>query len=164
MEVPNPLADSVDRLAGEVRVLRNVLDEIREEFSGVTQNGLPVKPVEYACVKRMALDPCAEDWGEKLEIVRSVYDSRTGSPLGLRSLDRVAEELERTLEAVAEGQLEVVLTALDGVRAELLKAIRGAGKSDGWEPREVRRGHDTASMEATAVPPLHGTLTPGVAW
>ncbi len=47
-------------------------DEIREEISWVTRNGLtlrtplPVSPV----LKRMALDPMAADWGERLQIVR----------------------------------------------------------------------------------------------
>ena len=35
---PNPLDDSVDRLVGELRVLLNVLNEIREDFM-VTQYG-----------------------------------------------------------------------------------------------------------------------------
>ena len=135
VEEPNPLAESVDRLTGELRVLRQVLDEVREDFSWVTRNGLPMKPVEYSCVKRMALDPCAEDWGEKLVVERSTYDPRTATPLDSQSLDRVVEDLERTFEAVAQGQLEVVLVALDGVRAELLKAIRKPGRETGWEPR-----------------------------
>ncbi|MBI1314485.1 hypothetical protein GC176_24600, partial [bacterium] len=65
-ETENPVADSVDRLTAEVRVLRDVLDEIREDFSWVTRNGLPVQPVIHTRVKRMALDPCADDWGERL--------------------------------------------------------------------------------------------------
>ena len=129
------LTDSVDRLTGELRVLRQVLDEVREDFAWVTHNGLQVTPVEYTCVKRMALDPCAEDWGEKLVVERSTYDPRTATPLDSQSLDRVVEDLERTFEAVAQGQLEVVLVALDGVRAELLKAIRKPGRETGWEPR-----------------------------
>ena len=78
-----PLAESMDNLTGELRMLRQVLDEIREDISWVTQNGLPVRPVEYVRVKRMALDPCAEDWGERLVIERSRYDpSGEASPVG----------------------------------------------------------------------------------
>lgn len=47
-------------------------DEIREEISWVTRNGLPVRtPLPVSPVlKRMALDPLAADWGERLLIER----------------------------------------------------------------------------------------------
>ena len=159
VEDPNPLAESVDRLTSELRVLRQVLDEVREDVSWVTRNGLPVRPVEYSCVKRMALDPCAEDWGEKLVVERSTYDPRMSTPLGSQAFDRVVEELEQTLEAVAQGQLEVVLVALDGVRAELLKAIRGKGESDGWEPRggKSEAVHEVSTRTGETKPPAPKT-------
>src|SRR5436190_1829985 len=60
----DPLAESIDRLAAELRILRETIDEIREDFSWVTRNGMPVQPIEHVIVKRMALDPCAADWKE----------------------------------------------------------------------------------------------------
>jgi hypothetical protein len=121
----DPLAEAVERLTAELSVLRQVIDEIREDFSWLVRNGLPVQPIEHVHVKRMALDPCAEDWGERLEIERSTYLPRaSASPLESNILDDVVDDLKTTFEAAAQGQLEVVLTALDGVRAEILSALR----------------------------------------
>lgn len=137
----DPLALAVDRLTGEIALLRQVVDEIREDFSWVTRNGLPVQPIEHVHVKRMALDPCAADWGERLEIERSTYHPRgAASPLDSEALDQIADDLKTTMEAVAQGQLEIVITALDGVRAEIcstLKCRRGdpAGESSSETPR-----------------------------
>ena len=123
------LVTSVDRLAFEVRVLREVLDEIREDFSWVTRNGPTARAIEHVHVKRMALDPCAEDWGEHLEIERSTYDPgslRSKPPAIPVDADRV-DELTTVLETIAQGQLEIILTALDRVRTDLLTAIKPSG-------------------------------------
>ena len=118
----DPLQDSVDRLTAELQLLRQVMDELREDFSWVTRNGLPVQPSEHFVVKRMALDPCAKDWGERLVIDR--FTSPSVSPLDSGVLDHVAADLKTTFEAIAQGQLEVVLIALDGVRGQLLSALK----------------------------------------
>lgn len=119
------LVQAVDRLTAELAALRQVIDEIREDFSWLTRNGLPVQPIEHVHVKRMALDPCAEDWGERLEIERSTYYPRgSASPLESNALDQIADELKATFEAVAQGQLEFVLTALDEVRTAVLAALK----------------------------------------
>lgn len=118
----NPLRESVDQLTAEVRVLREVLAEIREDISWVTRNGLPIQPVEHVVVRQMALDPCAKDWGDRLVVERHV--SSAGSLLDSNVLEHVAADLKATFEAIAQGQLEVVLTALDGVRGQLISAIK----------------------------------------
>lgn len=119
------LAEAVGRLTSELANLRQVMDEIREDFSWLTRNGLPVQPIEHVHVKRMALDPCADDWGDRLEMERSTYYPRgAASPLDSVALDQIADDLKTTFEAVAQGQLQVVLTAFDGVRAEILAALK----------------------------------------
>lgn len=143
-------------------MLRQVMDEIREDFSWLTRNGLPVQPIEHVHVKRMALDPCADDWGERLEIERSTYHPRgAASPLDSEALDHIADELKTTMEAVAQGQLEVVLTALDGVRAEILNSLkrrRGgpAGESSGESP--VARTHSPEPAIPSGPKPPPGQL------
>ena len=51
--------------------------------------------------------------------------------------ERLNEELERMMTFVAEGQLEVLLVALDDVRDEIIKAIRGKGAKGQTEIREA---------------------------
>lgn len=67
-ELRREIADLKD----QVKVLTDILDEIREEISWVTRNGLPMRtPLPVSPVlKRMALDPMAVDWGERLQMVR----------------------------------------------------------------------------------------------
>ena len=65
------LTSAVRELAEQVEVLRNVLDEMRDQLSWALRNdafsdGLPRPSV----LKRMAADPTASDWAERLEILR----------------------------------------------------------------------------------------------
>ena len=59
-------------LRDHVRLLVDAIDEVREELSWLTRNGLPSRePLPLVPIlKQMALDPCAEDWGERLVIER----------------------------------------------------------------------------------------------
>lgn len=125
INVGDPLAESVDRLTAELSVFRDVVAEIREGLSWRSRNGLPVQPIEHVVVKRMALDPCPGDWAEKLQLERFTTNSDSAaSPVTPEMLDRITDDLKTTFEAIAQGQLEVVLTALDGVRGEVLAALK----------------------------------------
>lgn len=143
----DPLAESIDRLTAELQLLRQVIDELREDFSWVTRNGLPIQPVEHCVVKQMALDPCAKDWGERLIIER--HTSSPGSPLVSGVLDHFAADLKTTFEAIAQGQLEIVLTALDGVRGQLLSSLK--------RPHQTA---ETSNAEASETPAPAPTPVP----
>lgn len=156
-----PLVDAVHRLTAEITVFRQVMDEIREDFSWLTRNGLPVQPIEHVHVVRMALDPCADDWGDRLEIERSTYNPRpNASPLESDALDRVTEELTAALEAAAQGHLEHVLSALDGVRESVLSVLKHRRHADSVTANGVRlpqadepQHPETTSAAATPKPP-----------
>lgn len=66
------LREEIASLKDHIRLLVDAIDEVREELSWLTRNGLtssePLPPVPV--LKRMALDPCADDWGERLVIER----------------------------------------------------------------------------------------------
>lgn len=139
----DPLAESINRATAEIAMLRQVIDEVREDFSWLIRNGLPVQPIEHVHVKRMAIDPLADNWNEQLEIERSILPTKaTISPLDSDALDRVAEDLKTAFEAVTQGQLEIVLTALDGVRAEIVTALK----------RRVQEPESPANSPATPMP------------
>ena len=131
---PDELPVSIDRLTMELWTLRNTLGEIREDFALVMRNDLPRSYISYVHIKRMALDPCAEDWGEKLEIERGEFSVRR-SAIDFEQLEHLVENFETMIDAVAAMRLELILTALDGVRAELVKAIQNSKREDEWEPR-----------------------------
>ena len=131
----NPIAESVDRLTDEFRSLGTVLESIREDVSWVTRNGLPVQPIEHVHVTRMARDPCADDWNEKLSVERTMIHSPGQlSALGSLDIERIAEELRNAVETLTNGRFEPVLTALDEVRAALLRAIHSPKQDAGGEP------------------------------
>ena len=76
------LRDAVVELKDHIRVLINVIDEVRDELQWLTRNGLPsVEPLPTVPVlKQMAADPCAGDWSERLVIARGDSQSRLGEP------------------------------------------------------------------------------------
>lgn len=113
---------SVDRLAEEVRILRQVLDEIQDDFAWATRNGLASKVTAPMVVKKMALDPLAADWNQHIEIEGGNSTNESMSPNN-DHLEKLVCRIEDTVENVAEGQLEVVLTFLGGMRRQFLEAL-----------------------------------------
>lgn len=71
------LREEIASLKDHIRLLVDAIDEVREELSWLTRNGLPSReplpPVPV--LKRMAADPCADDWGERLVIERGGSDA-----------------------------------------------------------------------------------------
>lgn len=124
-ENTDPLAESVDRLSAEVRVLRDVLAEIREDFSWVTRNGLPIQPVEHVHFRRMARDVNADDWSERLVIERTLlHPPGQLAGIAIPELRRLTEHLQSAVEALMEGQVEPILKAVDEVQAALMDAMQ----------------------------------------
>ena len=120
-----PVAASVDRLAAEVRVIREVLDAIRDEVSWGTNNGLPVQPAEHVHVKCMARDVTSIDRNDRLVIERpSLHPPGRLGRLRSLELDRLMQELRGTVETLAQGQIEPILNALDEVRTALVMAMQ----------------------------------------
>ena len=67
------LRTEVANLRAYVQVANAIFEEIREDLQWLTQNGIEIRePVgrlhPIPILKRMALDPAGEDWGEKLVI------------------------------------------------------------------------------------------------
>ncbi len=80
-ELIENLQQTVEELSQEVHVLRNVLDEIREDFSWALRNGHPTPEheLQHPILKKMALDPSATDWQNRLEIVTESVGSHEAS-------------------------------------------------------------------------------------
>lgn len=137
-EQTDPLSEAADRLSAEVRCLREVLDEVREDFSWVTRNGLPIQPMEHVRVRRMARDPNADDWAARLVVDRfALPENVQASPLESDSLDALARNLTAAFEAAAKGQLGPVLQAVDGVQARLVAVLKQQGGNEISEPASV---------------------------
>lgn len=60
------LIEAVETVGNQLEVLRQVLDEVREEFQWAVRNGQLVSPPSITHVTSMPRDPCAPDWAERL--------------------------------------------------------------------------------------------------
>ena len=134
-EKNDPVSEAADRLSAEVRCLREVLDEVREDFSWVTRNGLPIQPIEHVRVRRMARNLNADDWAARLVVDRfALPENVQASPLESDSLDALARNLTAAFEAAAKGQLGPVLHAVDGVQARLVAMLQQQAGDEISEP------------------------------
>ena len=121
----DPLMSSVEQLCSQVACLRNVLDEIREDVSWVTRNGLPIQPIEHIHIKRMARNVSADDWNARLEVERTLMHPPCQlSGIDALDIERITDELRETVRNLAQGQIGPVLKALDEVRTALVIAMQ----------------------------------------
>lgn len=78
------LAESVDRLTVELRVIRDVLDDLRAELQYIVRNSgeyRVVESMERFRVTSLPLDPAAEDFEERVNAVptETVAELRTAA-------------------------------------------------------------------------------------
>lgn len=66
------LREELVDLRQQVQLLSTIIDELREELSWLTRNGIPphADAIPSPVLKRMAADPLADDWNERLVIAR----------------------------------------------------------------------------------------------
>jgi hypothetical protein len=67
-DAEDSIASSLDRLREELTVVRQVLDDIREELEWANRNRSEPTPSPLLPrrITSMPLDPCAADWAERL--------------------------------------------------------------------------------------------------
>ena len=118
------LTDVVGRLADEVRVVRDVLDDIREDLSWITRNGVPTRSIEHTRVLRMARDPLAPDARDHLELRTYTLEPRGSSEISPKVFDELVSEIAEAVTVIGQEQLNMFLMALDDARAKLLAAIK----------------------------------------
>lgn len=90
------LADAVEEVAGQLEVLRQVLDEIREDFQWAVRNDRFRSEHPCAPLTSLPADPLAPDFGERVNRVKPEdLPEEAGSPDP--ELDRALEDVERSL-------------------------------------------------------------------
>ncbi|MBC7815552.1 MAG: hypothetical protein IAG10_01490 [Planctomycetaceae bacterium] len=118
------LTDAVNRLADEVRVVRDVLDETREDLGWLTRNGLPNQTTVHTQLVRMARDPLAFDANERLEFRRFVFPNASCSTLASEQFDELVSEIAEVVTGTGQEQINLLLGALDDMRVKLVAAIK----------------------------------------
>ncbi len=114
----------MNRLADEARVVRDVLDEIREDLGWVTRNGIPGRHGEHTQLVRMARDPISPDADDRLEVSRSRLSPSSSTGLSETRFDELVSEITEAIAVVGQEHLNLLLIALDDARAKLLAAIK----------------------------------------
>ena len=114
----------MNRLADELRVVRDVLDDVREDLNWVTRNGIPGRPIQHTRVVRMARDPLAPDAAAHLELRTYTLEPKNSAGISPEVPDELVAEIAEAMTVVGQEQLNLFLTALDDARARLMAAIK----------------------------------------
>ena len=101
---PSDLALEVESLRNEVRVLRQVIDEVREELQYLNTNGVRLRDVDQlppiGILKRMAADVTSSEWSSRLQIDFG-HDART---------DQIPVETQHTDESHSKQNTSPIAT------------------------------------------------------
>jgi len=111
--------DVIHRLADEIRVLRDVLDEVREHISYALRNPTPAG---CSVVKQMGLDPTSDHWGQHLVITSSAARSTSENDQSDQS-----PELQQARDTIREllGVCELNLDELEESTRAVIERARG---------------------------------------
>lgn len=120
------LTDAVNHLAEELRVVRDVMDEIREDLGWITRNGIPGRHGEHKQLVRMARDPLAPNANASLRVLTSTVESANSSELAPDVFDELVSEITEAVTVIGQEQVNLLLTALDDARAKLVAAIKAS--------------------------------------
>ena len=151
------LQEAVDELAQNVRVLTDIVDELREDLSWLTRNGVPHQPVtvfvhRMPCVAAKGESASTESSGGSLELSFArlpVYDptADTLSDDQVRAavIDDIVQRLAEPLGELAQEQLNILVSVIDHAHREVLTAIR--------QPRATPPAEELATSESSHVKP-----------
>ena len=143
------LTDAVNHLAEELRVVRDVMDEIREDLGWITRNGIPGRHCEHTHIVRMARDPLAPNANASLRVLTSTVASTNSSELAPDVFDELVSEITEAVTVVGQEQVNLLLTALDDARAKLVAAIKTSSAVPNAE-----------EVSTASAPPPPSTLPP----
>lgn len=146
------LVDAVQHLADEVRVVRDVLEETREDLSWMTRNGIPGKHSEHKRITCMARDPLAADAIEHLAVVTSTPAFVNSAELSAEVFDELVSEIAEVVTVIGQEQVNLLLVALDDARAKLVAAIKSSAISPSG----------SNSQEPLASPPSQESASPPI--
>lgn len=103
---PSQLAVEVESLRNEVRILRQAIDEVREELLYLNTNGLRLRDVDQlphiGILKRMAADVTSSEWSQRLQIDFG-HDART---------DQIPAETQHTDESQSQQSTSPIATPI----------------------------------------------------
>lgn len=133
----------MNHLTEELRVVRDVLDEAREDLSWLTQNGIPGQASELRPLVRRTKGTLVPEENERAVIAHTA-DSPKELPTEV--FDELVAEITEIVTFVGQEQANLLLTAIDELRAKLVATIKSATPSAANEPA-------AATLSSTSVTP-----------
>jgi hypothetical protein len=124
------LQEAVDKLAENVSVLTDIIDQIREDLSWLTRNGMPHQPLDVFVHRMPRLSDDEPERGsfEFSFLTPPVRDptAETLSDNRLRDtvVGQIVERLAEPLGHVAQEQLNALLSVLNDSHRKMLEVIR----------------------------------------
>lgn len=157
------LQAAVVELADNVRVLSDIVNQIREDLSWLTRNGLPHQPLSVL-VHRMPLLPDGErrEGSFEFSLLSSPVRDPTAETLSDDSLraavvDQIVERLAEPLGQLAQEQLNALLSVLEDSHRQVLQAIHDPKSVESPEARQpsppARRTKKAAAKPTAPTPP-----------
>lgn len=161
------LQDAVAELAQNVRVLTDIVDQIREDLSWLTRNGVPHQPLHVLVCSIPKVSEAKPD-----SVQFSVFAAPNPDPTAALTddeqrssvIDQLVEQLSVPLGELAQEQLNALLGIMDHAHREILTAIRSpssvSSKPKSKQGKESRQRWKlkSAPVEATEPPPPAGQL------
>ncbi len=158
------LQAAVDQLAQNVQVLTDIVDELREDLSWLTRNGVPHQPVTVL-VNRMphvaakGSNGSKESSGGSLELSLAHWpvrdptaDTLSDDQVRAAVIDDIVQRLAEPLGELAQEQLNMLVSVIDHAHRELLKAIR--------QPPAASPAQEPATKEPSITKPHRRRTTP----
>jgi uncharacterized coiled-coil protein SlyX len=141
------LQATVEELSQNVRVLTDVVDQVREDLRWLTRNGLPHQPL-HVLVHRMPLEPSATGGGSvELEFAalppRDPTADLSDEQQRAAVIDELVERLAEPLGELAQEQLNALLSVMDEAHREVMETIRGAKPPPKFELPDEPKGPDS---------------------
>ena len=113
-------------MTDELRVARDVMDEIREDLSWVSRNGVPGHREGHTRLRSMARNPLAADANELLEVLTSTVASSNSSELAPEVFDELVSQIAEVVTVVGQEQVNLLLSALDDAWPKVFAAIKAS--------------------------------------
>ena len=151
------LTDAVNHLAEEVRVVRDVLDEVRDDFGWLTRNGIPGQRTVHTQLLQMARDPLAPDANERLVFRRFSSGEPADSAIASDVLNELVSEIAEVVTGTGQEQVHLLLGALDDLRTKLVAAINSSSHEPPPEPIAVAEPQSAVSS-ISSTPTKQGRL------
>lgn len=161
------LQDAVTGLSQNVRVLTDIVDQIREDLSWLTRNGVPHQPL-HVLAHSIPVGLAAKPDSVQLSIFAAPNPDPTAALTDDQQrssvINQLVEQLSVPLGELAQEQLNALLGIMDHAHREILTAIRSPStasskpKSKQGKESRPRSKLKSPPVEATEPPPPAGQL------